>query len=230
MKPLIAIFYTPGSVFNRNLAKPVWAIPITASLLIQTVLTFWITHRIGIQVSIQRSLDPFRDRFSPQDLQEMARSLATPQMQAVGHAIGLLRGCGEWLCAAYLVYFLTRFVAPAATFKTCCSLLAYVSYAYHLVHALLCSVVLAVAPDPSDLDLLSPFRFDPALLLDRANTPRWIYTLLSSFGLLELAAVGLLSLGLFTSLRNVPFKTALAIAGVVFLSGVAARTLWALLP
>lgn len=193
---LQGILFQPKQTFEAINVKPNWLVPVVAILLVSSLGLFLLSTLVG--------LDNFAEQMTAQNpkaaeqmaqLPEDQREVALAVQKTMFVVFGLI-GFPILGVIVSLAFLLAFWVAGSeARFGKIFSVVAHSFFAYGVINTVLSGLIMLLAQDPTQLDLLNMVPTHLGLLIDRIQSPV-LFGFLSSLDLLSFYTLFLLTLGM----------------------------------
>lgn len=196
MKALIEVFYQPGTVFaGLSERKFAWVMPLLLTSLFGVVGYYLMNHYIGVENMTRQSLQMYASRMSADQMQQAIQQSSTPGRMAIGYVSAFV---GTSIAMLVMSGALMAFGAMTSRAPRFGSLLAMVTLAYvpyYTVVMLMTWLTLALSPDPASLDYRNLLATNVGAFLNKNETSKGLYSLMTSLDVLSFAEIFMLSLG-----------------------------------
>ena len=189
---LQGIFFQPKKTFEEINKKPTWLIALIAILIIGALGLLLLSTMIGLDnVADQMIQQNPRASEMPEEQREMAISFTKGTF-----VVGALVGAPIIGLIVSLALMLAFWVAgSSAGFGKVFSVVVHSWFAYSVVATLLSALVVLLAEDPTELDVMNMVATHLGLLVDKTQSPV-LFAFLSSLDILSVYMIFLLSLGM----------------------------------
>ncbi len=197
------VFLAPTEAFKAIAARPRWVAPLLLSAAVMVSLVAVYTAKVDPHALAKAVVEEMPNSA---DMPAQQRDAILAWQAAALKPImwGSVLGAGLWplILGAYFLYAFRFFYgSDAMTFKQSFTIATFASLAVSLVQTPLMLVTLALKGD-WNIPLQFAFQASPALFLDRMETAKWLYALASSFDLVTLWFLALLSIGYGVATRR----------------------------
>jgi hypothetical protein len=210
MKALLEVFYQPGKLFSslpeRSFA---WVAPLIAVMLIGMLGSWVIPHYIGRENIARQQLEMFASRMSPEQIQTAVSRANQPAQVYIGAASAAVAICVGMLVIAGLLMAFGMMTSRAPRFGPMFAMVALAFFPYLLVTTLMNWMTLALSPDPTSLDFRNLLATNVAAFMNKNETSKGLYSVMTSLDILSFVEIFLLSLG-FSKLTKAGMGAGLA--------------------
>jgi hypothetical protein len=188
---LQGIFFQPKETFQEIAKKPTWLIAAILLVVIGAVGAIWVMETIGLDNIMAQELRARGQELSEEQLQ----MVNSPAAKAVRYAFVIIMNPVMLLVTAGVLMALFMIAGSEAKFSRIFSVVVHSFLAYTVVSMVITVVIVAVAPDPTELDIQNLVASNLGVLVSRTEAPV-LFALLSSIDLLSFYCIFLLSLGM----------------------------------
>jgi hypothetical protein len=196
MNALFEVFYQPGKLFaslpERKLA---WLVPMIAATLLGLVGYYAVTKYIGRENIARQSMQMFASRMSPEQVQQAVARANSPAQIYIGYASVIMGVSVVLLIVAGALMAFGMMTKRAPGFGSMLAMVALANFPYALVSTLMTWLTLAISPDPTSLDFQHLLATNVGAFMNRNETSKGLYSLMTSLDILTFAEIFLLSLG-----------------------------------
>lgn len=196
MKALLEVFYQPGKTFaalpERNFA---WIWPLLFVSLIGTLGYWLVTHYIGVETIARQQLEQYARNMPPEQMQQAIAQAATPARMYISYASGFVGAIIAMLVIAGAFMAFAQMSSRAPRFGTMLAMVTLAWFPYALVVTAMSWLVLAISPDPTSLDYRNLLATNVGAFMNRNETSKGLYALMSSMDVLSFVEIFLLALG-----------------------------------
>jgi hypothetical protein len=210
MKALLEVFYQPGKLFaslpERNFA---WVAPLIVCALIGVLSSWVVPHYIGRENITRQSMEMFASRMSPEQMQQAISRANSPTQVYIGMASGAIATAVSLLVVAGLLMAFGMMTKRAPRFASMLAMVGLAIFPYLLITTLMSWMTLALSPDPASIDFRNILATNIGAFMNKNETSKGLYSLMTSLDILSFAEICLLSLG-FSKLTKAKFGAGLA--------------------
>jgi hypothetical protein len=203
MTALLEVFYQPGKLFaSLPERKFAWVLPLLITALLG-VFGYYLFYRyIGAENLARQSMEAYASRIPPDQMQQAISQAATPGRMAIGYVSAFFGTMVAMLVisGAFMSFALITSKAPKFGSILAMVTLAYVPY--YCVVMLMTWLTLALSPDPTSLDFRNILATNVGAFMNKNETSKGLYSLLTSIDILSFAEIFFLSLGLSKVTRS----------------------------
>jgi len=210
MKALLEVFYAPGKLFaslpERSFA---WVLPLIFTALIGVLGSWVVPHYIGRENIARQQMEMFASRMSAEQMQ-LAISRANQPLQIyIGYASAAVAICIGMLIIAGILMAFGMMTKRAPGFGSMLAMVCLAFFPYLLVTTLMNWMTLALSPDPASLDFRNILATNVAAFMNKNETSKGLYSVMTSIDILSFVEICLLALG-FSKLTKAKFGGGLA--------------------
>jgi hypothetical protein len=203
MSALLEVFYQPGKLFaSLPERKFAWVLPLIVSALMG-VLGYYLFYRyIGAENIARQSMEAYASRMTPEQMQQAISQAATPGRMAIGYVSAFF---GTMIAMLVISGALMSFAMISSKAPKFGSMLAMVTLAYlpyYAIVMLMTWLTLALSPDPTSLDFRNILATNVGAFLNKNETSKGLYSLMTSIDILSFFQIFMLSLGLSKLTRS----------------------------
>jgi hypothetical protein len=196
MKALIEVFYQPGKLFaslpERNFA---WVAPLIVTGLFG-VFGYWLLpHYIGRENIARQNIEMFASRLSPEQMQAAIARSNTPVQIYIGYASAFIGTIIGMLVISGALMAFGMMTKRAPRFGSMLAMVTLAFFPYLVVSTLMNWMTLALSPDPTSLDFRNLLATNIGAFMNKNETSKGLYSLMTSLDILSFAEIFLLSLG-----------------------------------
>jgi len=199
MSSFVEVFYDPADVFGRVRERGSWALPLIVTALIIILFTLFVTRTIGMENIVRRAFDehPALTSQIPAEKKEQAiQQAASPIRTWIGALFAGIGTALKSLIIAVILMVMLAIMDRKPQLPQILGTVAWASYPFALIAAVMGILVLLVSRDPTELSPQTLVATNAAAFLDKNSTGRFLYSLAGSFDLLVIGNVLLLGFGL----------------------------------
>jgi hypothetical protein len=196
MSALFEVFYQPGKLFaSLPERKFAWLAPLIAAALLGSISYFLMIHYLGAENLARQSMQMMASRMSPDQMQQAIAQASTPMRVNISYVTAAVAvSFGLLLISGALMAFAMMTKSPPH-FGTMFAMVTLANFPYALVTALMTWLTLALSPDPTSLDFQHLLATNVGAFMNKNETSKGLYSLMTSLDLLTFVEIFLLSLG-----------------------------------
>jgi len=223
MTALLEVFYQPGKLFaSLPERKFTWVAPLIGCMLLGLVGYYSMLHYIGVENLARQSMAMFASRLSPEQMQQALSQASSPARIYSGYAsAALVSGLMLLLVSGMLAAFGMMAKVPPR-FGVMFAMVALAFFPFQLITGLMTFMTLALSPDPASLDFQHILATNVGAFMNKNETSKGLYSLMTSLDILTFAEIILLSLG-FGKVTKSGFGMGLAAVGCLWVLWVFAK-------
>jgi hypothetical protein len=221
MGRLAGVFFEPGKVFADLAGKPRWLVPILISIIIGLGFVYALNSRIGWDQTIRQGMaaNPRTADMTPAQREQAIQTGA--KFAAIVSWAGAILGPPFFVLAiaGILTGLFNALLGTELKFSQMFSITAYATLV-RVIFSLLIILLIYLKP-PEDFDI----RFNPFSIggyLSRADTPKFLMSLLTSIDLFSIWTVVLLAIGFSVASKKLSFGKCLMAIAIPWLVAVVA--------
>ena len=207
---LTGVVWSPGTTFRDIATRPRWWPPLAIIVVLSLVFTYFFGQRVGYE------------RFYRQQIETSSRTqnLDAPQREQIiqtqakygpvfFYAFSIVGTPLMALVVAAIFLFVYRtFLGAEISFRQVYAICCY-SFVPLIFSSIMAFIVMQLK-DPDQFDLQNPTLTNAGAFLDALNTPKWLYSLASSFDVFTFWTLALLATGLSAAARKTSWSTSIA--------------------
>lgn len=215
------VFFEPGKVFADLAQKPRWIVPVVIMILLGLASVYVISTHVGWDTVVRIQLN---SSSRTADLTADQKEQAIERGAKIGSVIGWVAAVlGPPLfiliVAGVLTGLFNALIGTDLTFSQMFSITAY-AFMVRALFSILLTLIIYLKPAEDFNIQTSPFSL--AILLNKQETPKWLFALAGSLDLFAIWLVVLLALGFSVAARKLSFGKALIGVAIPWLVIVAA--------
>ncbi len=215
MSALLQVFYKPGELFSSLPdRRRAWLMPLLANALLGCAIFAVEVHYIGFLNIVRQQLAALH--MSAENMEKALTQAAAPARlysSCIQTAIFVV--LASLLIAGILKAF-SMMTSRSPGYGAVLAMVAIAQFPYYLVALLMTLLILAIAPDPTSLNIRNLIATNPAAFMDKETMSSGLYSLLESLDLLSFAEIGLLAYG-FGKITRSSFFAGLGAAGGIWI-------------
>jgi hypothetical protein len=191
---VIEVFYQPGKLFaSLKDRRAAWLLPLIVDILLLSAITIVTVQMMGMETIIRQRLEG--TRLSPEQMDLALSRSRTPAQLYITYASAALGAPVVLLIIAGILTVFAMVSSRQPKFSTMFSMVALAFLPYWLVVGAMTTLVFLASPDRTTLDISNLLATNPAAFMDKANTSKGLYSLMTSLDLLSFGEIGMLSYG-----------------------------------
>jgi hypothetical protein len=192
----LGVFISPGATFEAIVRRPGFIVPLIVVTLAAYAMIESILQKIGAEQIVRRSIEmsPRASSMTPDQITQAAHQAST--FTAIAMRAGGILGPGIYLLivAAAGLFIVNAIFGGTMNFKVSLSVMCYANLV-GLIGGVL-GIVMVLFGDPDQFNVQNPVPTNVGFFLNMRDTPKFLYTIASSFDIfttwmLILAALGL---------------------------------------
>jgi hypothetical protein len=232
MASFLQIFSDPAAVFAKVRERGSWAAPLIVMALITMLFSFYVTRTIGMENIMRRYFDEnafFATRIPADKKEEVIQQASTPAAMIRGAFFGGVTVVVLTLIIATIVMTMLSIMERRPQFSRMLGTVAWATFPFTVITCLMGVLILYFSRDPTELDPQTLVATNIGAFLEKKSTSGFLYSLATSFDLIAIGKVLLLSFGI-SKVSGVVFSRALTlvmglwIVWVLLRGGIAAAT------
>ncbi len=188
---LQGIFFQPKETFQEIFKKPTWLIATILYVIIAAAGVIFVTETIGFENIMIEQARSQGQEISEEQLQVMN----SPVLKVVRYAFMILANPVIVLLTAALLLALFWLAGSDAKFSRAFSVAIHSFLAYTIILTAISVLIVALAADPTELDIQNLVASNLGVLVSRTESPV-LFAFLSSIDVLSIYCIFLLSLGM----------------------------------
>jgi hypothetical protein len=196
MKALLEVFYQPGKVFeglpDRRYA---WVLPILFDALLVLLITILVPHYMGRENLTRQQLETFASRMSPEQMQAAIAQANTPARIYMGYVFGVIGTILVLLVISGALMAFAMMTSRTPRFGAMLSMVSIAYFPYWVVVTAMTALILIASPDPTSLNASNLIATNVGAFMNKAETSKGLYSLMTSIDVLSFAEMFLLALG-----------------------------------
>ena len=223
MKALLEVFYQPGKLFaSLPERKFAWVAPLIAVALLTVLAFYLLPHYMGRENLARQQMAAYARNLTPEQMQQAVERSTSPVQIYVGYAMALIAGAVTMLALAGLLMAFGMMTKKAPSFGTMLAMVCLANFPYSVVLVLMTWLTLAISPDPASLDFRNLLATNVGAFLNKNETSKGLYSLMTSLDILTFVEIFLLSLG-FSKVTKSGLGAGLFAVGVLWIFWVLAK-------
>lgn len=221
MKALFEVFFQPGKLFaSLPERRGAWIIPLLANLILLIASTAFTIHEIGMETIMRQRMAT--SNMSPEQMQQALERATSPVGVYITYgAVGFGTVIGMLIIAGVFTAF-GMMTARAPKFGSMLAMSNLAFFPYFLVTVLMTALVMLAAPDKTALDINNVLATNVGAFVNKTETSKGLYQLLTSLDVLSFIEIGFLSFG-FSRLTKTSFAAGLGAVGALWILYVACK-------
>lgn len=223
MKALLEVFYQPGKLFaSLPERKFAWVAPLIAVSLLTVLTIYLLPHYMGRENLARQQMAMFASRLSPEQIQQAVERSTSPAQIYIGYASAFVVSVVGMLAFAGLLMAFGMMTKKAPGFGSMLAMVSLANFPYSLVTVLMTWLTLALSPDPGSLDFRNLLATNVGAFMNKNETSKGLYSLMTSLDILTFVEIFLLSLG-FSKVTKSGLGMGLFAIGVLWIFWVLAK-------
>jgi len=196
MKALLEVFYQPGKLFaSLSERRFAWVLPLLFVSALGTFSYWLMTHYIGAATIARQQLEVYARNMPPEQMQAAIARAGSPTQMYISLVSGFFGSALAMLVVAGAFMAFAQMTSRAPRFATMLAMVCLAWFPYVLVATVMGWLILAISPDPTSLDYRNLIATNVGAFMNRNETSKGLYALMSSLDVLSFAEIFLLSLG-----------------------------------
>jgi len=192
----LGVFVSPGTAFESVVRRPDFLAPLIVITLATYAVIETMLRKIGAEQIVRQSIEMSKraSTMSPDQIAQAVQQGA-PFTAIIMRAVGILAApISVLIIAAVGLFIVNTFFGGSANFKTAFSVVCYANLV-GLVGGVL-GLVMILFGDAEQFNVQNPVPSNVGFFLNMRDTPRFLYTVASSFDIFTIWILILASLGL----------------------------------
>jgi hypothetical protein len=211
MKDLFEVFFQPGKVFSSlPERRAAWVAPLLANTILLIVSTAITINVLGMDLIMRQRLAA--SSMSPDQMQQAMERATTPAAVYITYGAVAVGTPLAMLIVAGVLSAFGMMTSRPPKFGSMLAMVCLAFFPYFLVTSLMTALVVIAAPDKTALDINNILATNAGAFVNRSETSKGLYALLTSLDLLSFMEIGLLSFG-FSKLTKSGFAAGLGAVG-----------------
>jgi hypothetical protein len=196
MSALFEVFYQPGKLFaSLPERKYAWVLPLIVVSLFGVFGYYLMNKYIGTESMARQSMQMYAGRLSPEQMQQAIAQSTSPGRVITGYIFGFIGTAVAMLVVSGALMSFAMMTSRAPKFGPMLSMVTLAYVPYYLVVMLMMWLTLALSPDPASMDFRNLLATNVGAFMNKNETAKGLYSLMTSMDILSFAEIGLLSLG-----------------------------------
>jgi hypothetical protein len=196
MTALLEVFYQPGKLFaSLPERKFAWVLPLIVTSLLGVLGYYLMNHYIGTENIARQSIQMYASRLSPEQMQQAISQSTSPGRMAIGYVSGFLGTAIAMLVISGALLSFAMITSRAPRYGTMLAMVTLAYVPYYVVVMLMTWLTLAISPDPTSLDFRNILATNVGAFMNKNETAKGLYSLMTSIDILAFVEIFLLSLG-----------------------------------
>jgi len=213
MASFLQIFYDPAPVFAQVRERGSWVAPLVAIALMTMLFGFYVSRTIGMENMTRRFFDehPSISNQMPADKKEEAiRQSGSPARLLMGSFFGGVGVAVVTLIVASILMMMLAIMDRKPQLTQMLGTVGWSMFPFTVISCIMGVLILALSKDPTELDPQTLLATNVGAFLEKNSTGAFVYSLASSFDLLAIGKVFLLSFGI-SKVSGIAFARALTL-------------------
>jgi len=206
---LAGVLWEPGGAFKDIAAHPRWWPPLAIIIVLSLVFSYTFSQRVGYERFYRQQMET-NSRTQNMEPAQREQAIAVQVKVApyffYGFSVIGTPVMALVVAAIFLLIFKT-FLGAAVSFRqvyaVCCYALV------PLIFSSIMALAVMLLKDPDQFDLQNATPTNIGAFLDAVSTPKWLYSLASSFDAFNLWIIVLLATGLSVAARKISWATSI---------------------
>jgi len=196
MKALLEVFYQPGKLFaSLPERKFAWVAPLVAAIVLGCVGYYLLGHYVGRENIIRQSMAAFASRMSPEQMQQAIERSNSPAQVYISYFYAAIGISISMLIIAGALMAFGMMTKNSPRFGTMFAMVVLAYFPFQLVTTLMTWLTLAISPDPTSLDFQHLLATNVGAFMNKNETSKGLYSLMTSLDILTFVEIFILSLG-----------------------------------
>jgi hypothetical protein len=215
MAGLIEVFTQPGTLFaSLPERRAAWVSPLIANTLLVVASTAATFNAIGMELMMRQRFA--NSNMSPEQMQQAIQRMSSPLAVWFSYGSVALGTPLFMLAFAGALFAFGLMTKRAPKYPSMLAMVCLALFPYLLVTVLMTVLVLFAAPDKSALDLSNLLATNVGAFVNKSDTSKGMYSLLTSLDLFSFIEIGFLSFG-FSKLTKSGFFGGLGAVGSLWI-------------
>ena len=196
MTALLEVFYQPGKMFaSLPERKFAWVVPLIAAALVAVLGYYVVLHYIGVENLARQSMQMMASRMSAEQMQQAISQANSPARIYMGYFSAAIGTAVMFLIISGALAAFGMMTKSAPRFGTMFAMVVLAYFPFQLVTTLMTWLTLAISPDPTSLDFQHLLATNVGAFMNKNETSKGLYSLMTSLDILTFVEIFLLSLG-----------------------------------
>lgn len=196
MTALLEVFYQPGKLFaSLPERKFAWIAPLIACALLAVLGYYTMLHYIGAENLARQSMQMMASRLNAEQMQQAISQASSPVRIYVSYASAAVATAVGFLIIAGALSAFGMMAKNPPRFGAMFAMVTIAWFPFQLVTILMTWMTLALSPDPTSLDFQHILATNVGAFMNKNETSKGLYSLMTSLDILTFIEIILLSLG-----------------------------------
>jgi hypothetical protein len=206
---LSAVLFEPSAAFRDVAAHPRWWTPLAIIIVLSLVFTYFFSQRVGFERFYRQQMET---NSRTQNMEPAQREQAIAMQVKVApyffYAFSVIgMPLMALIVAGVFLLILRTFLGADVTFRQVYAVCCYAIVP--LIFSSIMGLAVMLLKDPDQFDLQNATPTNVGTFLDATTTPKWLYSLASSFDVFTLWILLLLGTGLSVAARKISWATSI---------------------